>query len=173
MRLVGIVVAIVVGLVAAAPEAASETPAKPAGTKAAGTKAKKPLTLEQQLKPYVGRVVYSPDAPPTTADELPRYLAANAVAENAYDLIKPPWRMHLVAVLAKDPGKKPVQLVFADKADKKLATMHAVDVKPQKKLVMATTEATIAAGFEAHKTYVVRLIQGKTVLAKAEISLKD
>jgi hypothetical protein len=157
MRLVGIVVAIVVGLVtvpAAAP--------------------KKPPTIEQQLRPYLGRLVYSPDPPPTTADELPRYFAANAVAENAYDILRgSPWRMHLVAVLAKDPGTKPVQLVFADKADKKLATMHAVDIKPQKKLVMATTEATTAAGFEAHKTYVVRLMQGKTVLAKAEISLKD
>jgi hypothetical protein len=136
--------------------------------------AKPPPTTEQLLKPYAGRIVYSPDAPPTAHDELPRYLKANAVAANTYDVIKgPPWPMHLTAVLAKDPGTKPVQLVFADKADKKLATMHAVEVKPMKKIMLATAEATIAAGFASNKTYVVRLMQGKTVLAKAEITLKD
>lgn len=126
------------------------------------------------LRPYVGRLVYSPDPPPTDVDELPRFLEANAVPDNRYDIIKgPPWPMHLVAVLAKPPGDKPVMLVFADKADKKLATLHAVEVRPQRTLVLATTEATIAAGFASNKTYVVRLLQGKTVLARAEITLRD
>lgn len=149
MRLAGIVIALVVGL----------------SIVHADNKA---------LEPYVGRIVYSPDQPPTSLDELPAFLKANATADNRYDLIKgPPWPMHLVAVLAKDPGTKPVQLVFADKADKKLATLHAVEVHPVKRLVIATSEANIAAGFTSNKTYVVRLMQGKTVLAKAELSLKD
>jgi hypothetical protein len=149
MRLLGIVIAIVVGLSTAHAD-------------------------DKALKPYVGRLVYSPDTPPTSLDELPRFLKANATAGNTYDIIKgPPWPMHLVAVLAKDPDTKPVQLVFADKADKKLATMHAVEVHPVKRLVIATSEANIAAGFAANKTYVVRLMQGKTVLAKAELTLRD
>jgi hypothetical protein len=156
MRLVGVALAIVIGVVVVS------------------ASAKTPPTTEKQLEPYVGRLVYSPDEPPTNVDELPRYLKANATADNRYDIIKgPPWPMHLAAVLAKDPGDKPVQLVFALKSDKKLATMHAVDVRPQRKLVLATTEANIAAGFASNTTYVVRLMQGKTVLAKAEITLKD
>lgn len=129
---------------------------------------------DKALRPYAGRLVYSPDSPPTSVDELPRYLKANATKDNAYDILKgPPWPMHLVAVLAKDPGDKPVQLVFADKADKKLVPLHAVDVRPQRRIVMVTTEATVAAGFASHKTYVVRVMQGTRVLAKAEITLKD
>ncbi len=149
MRLLGIVIALVVGLSTAHAD-------------------------DKALKPYVGRLVYSPDEPPTSLDAVPAFLKANATADNRYDLIKgPPWPMHLVAVLAKDPGDKPVQLVFADKSDKKLATMHAVDVHPMKRLVMATSEANVAAGFASNKTYVVRLMQGKTVLARAELTLKD
>jgi hypothetical protein len=190
MRLVGIVVAIVIGVSSAhadnkapptgemkAPPTAEQTAPPTAEQKAPPTPApakKAPPTTEQQLKPYSGRLVYSPDAPPTSADELPHYLKANATADNRYDIIKgPPWPMHLVAVLAKDPGAKPVQLVIADKADKKLAPMHTAEVRPQKRIVFATSEATIAAGFASNKTYVVRLMQGKTVLAKAEITLKD
>jgi len=136
--------------------------------------APKPQATEQQLKPYAGRLVFSPDAPPTQLAEMPAYLKANAVKENSYDVIKgPPWQLHLVAVLAKDPGTKPLTLVFADKDDTKLTAMHTVDVRAQKRLVIASSEATVAAGFAAHKTYVVRIMQGKTVLAKAELSLKD
>jgi hypothetical protein len=70
------------------------------------------------LKPYVGRIVISPDSPPTAASELPAYLAANAVKTNEYDLIKgPPWPMHLVGVLPRDVTR-PLVLVFTDKADK-------------------------------------------------------
>jgi hypothetical protein len=149
MRLVGIVVAIVVAF----------------GVAHADDKA---------LKPYVGRVVMSPDTPPTSLDEMPGYLKANATKDNTYDFIKgPPWSFQLVAVLAKDPGQKPLKLVFADKDDKKLATMHAVDVRAQKKLVIAGSEANVAAGFAPNKTYVVRIMQGKIVLAKALLHLRD
>jgi hypothetical protein len=148
MRLVGIVVAIVVAL----------SPA---------------YADDKALKPYAGRLVFSPDPPPTQLDEFPKYLKANATADNRYDVLKgPPWQFHLVSVLAKDPGDKPLSLVFADKDDKKLTTLHAVDVRAQKKLVTASSEATVAAGFAANKTYVVRLMQGKTVLAKAELHLR-
>ncbi len=149
--------------------------AAPSASKPAPT-ASKPApkqTTEQQLRAYAGRIVFSPDAPPTQLDEFPRYLKANATADNRYDVLKgPPWQFHLVAVLAKDPGDKPLSLVFADKDDKKLTTLHAVDVRAQKKLVTASSEATVAAGFAANKTYVVRLMQGKTVLAKAELHLR-
>ena len=42
-----------------------------------------------------------------------------------------------------------------------------------RKIVIAHAEATVAAGFAAHKTYVVRLMSGKTVLAKCEVTLHD
>jgi hypothetical protein len=158
MRLVGIVVTIVVGMSVAY------------GGGATGGAAP---TIDKAFKPYAGRIVFSPDAPPTSVDELPKFLKANATDDNSYDVLKgPPWQFNLVAVLAKDPGTKPVALVFADKDDKKLTTMHSVDVRPQKKIVIASSEATVAAGFAANKTYVVRLTQGKTVLAKAELHLR-
>ncbi len=156
----------------AAPSASKPAPtaSKPAPT---ASKPAPKQTTEQQLRAYAGRIVFSPDAPPTQLDEFPRYLKANATADNRYDVLKgPPWQFHLVAVLAKDPGDKPLSLVFADKDDKKLTTLHAVDVRAQKKLVTASSEATVAAGFAANKTYVVRLMQGKTVLAKAELHLR-
>jgi hypothetical protein len=156
MRSVAIGVAIVLGLSVAV--AAPKT---------------KPQTTEQQLKPYAGKLVFSPDAPPTQLDEFPKYLKANATDDSSYDVLKgPPWQFHMVAVLAKEAGTKPITLVFADKDDKKLTTLHSVDVRAQKKIVIAASEATIAAGFAANKTYVVRLMQGKTVLAKAQLHLR-
>lgn len=174
MRLVGIVVAIVVAATAARADEAKPAPAKPAPAKAAAAKkAAPPPSTAKQLAAYAGRVVFSPDAPPTQLDEFPKYLKANATKDNSYDVLKgPPWQFHLVAVLAKDPGDKPIALVFADKDDKKLTTLHSVDVRAQKKLVTASSEATVAAGFAANKTYVVRLMQGKTVLAKAQLHLR-
>jgi hypothetical protein len=128
---------------------------------------------DDALKPYAGKIVISPAAPPTAATELPAYLAANAVKDGSYDLTKgPPWPMHLVGVLARD-ATKPVTLVFADKADKKLAPLFAIQVSSTKRVVIAHTEATVAAGFAAGKTYLVRLMFGKVVLARAELTLRD
>ncbi|HEY5921456.1 MAG TPA: hypothetical protein VIV11_07285 [Kofleriaceae bacterium] len=159
MRYVGIVAAIVVGLSVAAFAGGATGGAAP--------------TTDKALKPYAGRIVFSPDTPPTSVEELPKFLKANATDDNTYDVLKgPPWQYHLVAVLSKDPGTKPVSLVFADKDDKKLATMHSVEVRAIKRIVIASSEATVAAGFAANKTYVVRLMQGKTVLAKAELHLR-
>jgi hypothetical protein len=117
--------------------------------------------------------VISPDAPPSAASELPAYLAANAVKTNEYDLIKgPPWPMHLVGVIPRDVTK-PLVLVFTDKADKKQTPVVSTEISSKQRIVIAHTEATIAAGFAATKTYVVRLMLGKTVLARAEITLRD
>ncbi len=125
------------------------------------------------LKPYLGKIVISPDAPPTAASELPAYLAANAVKSGGYDLIKgPPWPMHLVGVLPRDVSK-PIMLVFTDQADKKQTPLFSIEVGSKQRIVIAHTEATVAAGFAANRTYMVRLMHGKLVLAKAELTLRE
>ena len=130
-----------------------------------------PAHAGDPLKPYVGRIVISPEAPPSVASELPAYLAANAVKGDEYDLVKgPPWPMHLVGVLARNVTK-PLQLVFTEKGAK--TPLVSVDVTSKQRIVIAHTEATIAAEFAAGKTYSVRLMLGKTALAKAEITLRD
>jgi hypothetical protein len=155
MRLVGIAVAWMVTLVVAS-------------VAVAGT----PGASDKPWRPYVGKIVISPDTPPATIDELPAFLKGNISKDNAYDLIKgPPWPFHLVGVLAKE--LKTVTLVIADKDDKKLAPLLSIELKPMRKIVIAHSEATIAAGFAANKTYVVRLMNGKTVLAKSEVTLHD
>lgn len=125
------------------------------------------------LKPYAGTIVIAIDAPPATAAELPAFLAANAVKSGGYDLIKgPPWPMHLVGVLAKDTSKQ-ITLSFADKGDPRLAPLVSIPLSSKGRVVIAHTEATTAAGFAAGKTYVVRLMLDKTVLAKAEVTLRE
>jgi hypothetical protein len=131
-----------------------------------------PPKADKALKPYAGKLVISPDTPPATLDELPAFLKGNHSKDNAYDLIKgPPWPFHLVGVLAKDAKK--VTLTVADKADKQLAPLLSIELTPMRKVVIAHAEATVAAGFAANKTYVVRLSSGKTVLAKSELTLHD
>lgn len=119
------------------------------------------------LKPYAGRVVISPDTPPANVDELPAFLKANATKDNAYDLIKgPPWPFHLVAVLPKD--YKTVKLVvLAGKT-----ALISIDLSPARRIVIAHTEATEAAGFANEKTYRVELRAGKTVVAKCQLKLR-
>jgi len=132
-----------------------------------------PARAGDALKPYVGKIVISPEAPPTAASEIPAYLAANVVKEGSYDLTKgPPWPMHLVGVLPR-AITKPITLVFVDKADKKLAPMFSIQVASKQRVVIAHTEATVAAGFAVGKTYLVRLMLGKTVLATTELVLRD
>ena len=156
MRLVGIVVAFVVTLVVASDTATAGTPG----------------ASEKPWRPYVGKLVISPDTPPGTLDELPAFLKINLSKDNSYDITKgPPWPFHLVGVIAKDLKK--VTLVIADKDDKKLTPLLSIELKPMRKIVIAHAEATIAAGFAAQKTYVVRLMNGKTVLAKSELKLHD
>lgn len=128
---------------------------------------------DKPLARYAGKIVISPDAPPSAISEIPAYLAANLVKDGSYDLTKgPPWPMHLVGVLPRDVTK-PITLVFTDKADTKLAPLFAIEVASKQRVVIAHTEATVAAGFAAGKTYLVRLMLGKTVLARAELTLLD
>ncbi len=126
------------------------------------------------LKPYVGKLVISPDAAPTISSELPGYLKGNLSKDGAYELIKgPPWPFHVTAVLAT--GTKVVTLVISDKADAKSEPLLSVPftLAGNRKLLLAQAEATIAAGFAPSKTYVVRLMAGKKQLAKSELTLRD
>jgi hypothetical protein len=126
------------------------------------------------VKQYSGRIIVSPDPAPSIGSELADYVKANAVAPDHYDLVKgPPWEVHLIGFLAKDPGVATVQLVFRDAANAKAEPVVSVDVPAKNRLVISTMQATIAAGFEANKTYAVRLMAGKTVLAKAELTLRN
>lgn len=119
------------------------------------------------LKPYVGKVVISPDTPPANVDELPAFLKANFVKDNAYDLIKgPPWPFHLVGVLPKD--YKTVTLVVLDGK----TALISIDLAPARRIVIAHTEATEAAGFANEKTYRVELRAGKNVVAKCQLKLR-
>ena len=42
------------------------------------------------LKPYAGKLVISPDAPPTESGELPKYLKANLAKDASYPIVKGP-----------------------------------------------------------------------------------
>jgi len=135
---------------------------------------KKAAAKLKALKPYTGKLVISPDAPPASGDELPGYLDGNLSADGAYELIKgPPWPFHVTLVLATPT--KTVTLVVTDKADAKAKPLLTATITPSgnRKLVLARADATIAAGFAAHKLYAVRLLAGKKVLAKAELLLRD
>jgi hypothetical protein len=122
---------------------------------------------------YDGRIVISPDKVPTTGDELERYLDANATKNDQYELIKgPPWTIHLVGMLAKDPTK-PVTLVFIDSAaDKKTGPLQSIELPAKRRMVIANTSATTAAGFEANKTYLVQILGDGKPVAKAELTLR-
>lgn len=123
-----------------------------------------------ELKAYAGKLVISPDAPPTDSSELPKYLKANLSKDASYPIVKgPPWSMHIVGVLAKDA--KSVTLTISEKGAKD--PLVSTELAPVRRVVIAHTEATIAAGFANHKTYDVRLVSGKAVLAKAELEIRD
>jgi len=135
---------------------------------------KKAAAKAKALKPFAGKLVISPDAPPANGDELPGYLKGNLSADGAYELIKgPPWPFHVSPVLAT--ATKSVTLVVTDKTDAKAPPLFTATITPanDRKLVLATAEATIAAGFAAHKLYVVKVVAGKKTLAKAELLLRD
>jgi hypothetical protein len=123
-----------------------------------------------ELKAFAGKLVISPDAPPTESSELPKYIRANLTKDATYPIVKgPPWSMHIVAVLAKDV--KSVTLTIGEKGSKE--PLVSTELVPVRRVVIAHTEATIAAGFANNKTYDVRLVSGKTVLAKAQLEIRD
>jgi hypothetical protein len=128
---------------------------------------------DKALKPYVGKLVISPDEPPATLDELPAFLKANLTKDSAYDLIKgPPWPFHLVAVLPKD--YKTVTLVVTDTDPKHPDPLLAIAMTPASRIVIAHVEATEAAGFANEKTYRVQLRAGspQRVVAKCQLKLR-
>ena len=125
---------------------------------------------DKALKPYVGHIIVSPDAPPTIYEELPRFLKMNFQADDAYDVMGgSPWKINFVSVLGKDVKSVTLQLV--DKADKKGTPTETLELTPKRRIVLASIDATVAAGFAEHKTYVMQLVAGKTVLAKCEVTL--
>lgn len=125
-----------------------------------------------ELKAYAGKLVISPDTPPTASSELPKYLKANLTKDASYPIVKgPPWSMHIVGVLAKDA--KTVTLTISEKGAAKQEPLVSTELTPVRRVVIAHTEATVAAGFANNKTYDVRLVSGKTVLAKAELVIRD
>jgi hypothetical protein len=135
---------------------------------------KKAAAKAKALKPLVGKLVISPDAPPSNGDELPDYIMGNLSSDGAYELIKgPPWPFHVALVLPR--ATKSVTLVVTDKADAKAAPLLTAPIATggDHKLVLANAEANIAAGFAAHKVYVVKVVAGKKTLAKAELLLRD
>ena len=105
----------------------------------------------------------SPDPPPTLATELPAYVKANAVSGDAYDAIKgSPWQIHLVGFLETDATDVTLEI-----------GPEKLPVSVKKRLVLSSTKLTIASGFEANKTYDVRLVAGKKLVAKATLRLRD
>jgi hypothetical protein len=115
------------------------------------------------VKDYSGRIVISPDPPPTIASELGAYIKANVTKDNAYEAIKgSPWQVHFVGFLSADATDVTLE-IGQDK----------LPVAAKKRLVITTAKLTSAAGFEANKTYPVRLVSGKKVLAKATLRLRD
>lgn len=118
------------------------------------------------VKTYAGRIVISPDPPPTIATELPAYLEANETKDNAYEAIKgSPWEIHLVGVLFANVTQAQVTLEIGE--------LDKLPVAAKKRLVITSTKLTTAAGYQANTTYPVRLVAGKKVLARATLRLRD
>jgi hypothetical protein len=137
---------------------------------------KEAATRAKALKPFAGKLILSPDVQPRESTELPTYLKFNLSKDGQYELIKgPPWPCHITYVFATPAKAKEVTLVISDKADKKLTPLVSVGfaLSADRKLLIAQATPTIEAGFAAHKTYLVRLMLGKKVLAKAEVLLRD
>jgi hypothetical protein len=130
---------------------------------------------EKALHAYAGQIIVSPDPAPASLPELAAWAKANATKDRRYALIKgSPWEVHLVGVLPKDPGADKVTLVITEAGAKKPASPIAtLDVVARRRIVIAKTTATSAAGFEANKTYVLELVVKAKPVARAELELRD
>jgi hypothetical protein len=129
---------------------------------------------DKLVRQYAGQIVISPDPIPTVDADVATFVKLNAAKDGRYDLLKgPPWEIHLIGFLTKDPGAPEVALVFSELADRKLVAIHSIQVAVQHRIVIATAKATTAAGFQPGKTYVLRLMRNKLVLARAELTLRD
>ena len=125
------------------------------------------------VKKYAGQIVIAPDPVPTDATALAEYVAIYHARDGRYALLGPPWTIHLVGFLAKDPGAAAVVLEIADLAAPKQAPLVSVEVTASRRIVISTAVATTAAGFVVGNTYAVRLVRGKVVLARAEVTLRE
>lgn len=115
------------------------------------------------VKNHAGRIVISPDPPPTIASDLAAYVKANATKDSAYEAIKgSPWEVHLVGFLSATA----TDVVLEIGKDR-------LPVAANKRLVITSIKLTTAAGYEANQTYPVRLVAGKKVLARATLRLRD
>ena len=115
------------------------------------------------VKDYAGRIVISPDPPPTLASDLPAYIKANVTKGDAYDAIKgSPWTINLVGFLKTEATDVTLEI-----------GPEKLPVTVKKRLVISSTKLTTAAGFESNKTYDVRLVAGKKLLARATLHLRD
>ncbi len=128
---------------------------------------------DRAAKQHAGTIVISPDPVPTEASALAAWVKANVVKGGAYELIRgSPWEVHFAGFLAKDPGKRGVMLVITDASDAKAAPIAALDVTATRRVVIGHLTATSAAGFVEGTTYAVRLVAGKTVLARCTLRLR-
>ena len=129
---------------------------------------------DKLVRQYAGKIVISPDPIPTDAAELATFVKLNAAKDGRYELIKgSPWKFNLLGFLTKDPGAPEVALVFSDLADPKLVPIHSMQVAVTRRIVNVNAKVTTAAGFEVGKTYLLRLMRNKVVLARAELTLRD
>jgi hypothetical protein len=129
----------------------------------------------KRLRSYAGKLVISPDAPPTTAGELPAYVKANLSPDDHYELIHgPPWTCHVIAILAKPASTATLEIVDPAAGAKTAPLLSApVTLTGDKKLVISEATLTVAAAFEANHTYAVRVVVGKKTVAKAQMRLRD
>ena len=119
------------------------------------------------LKSFAGQIVLSHDAPSSNFNELPAYLKANADRSGHYEMLH--WDVNFVGVLAKPADK--VTLVVTDPATK--SSLVEIELAASRQVVIGHFKPTKAAGFAADKTYAVALMSGKTVVAKAELLLRE
>jgi len=151
---------------------------------------------DKSLKPYAGRVVMSPDTPPTTFDKLPEFLAANLSKDDTYELIK--WDVNFVGVLAKPTDKVTLEVrpavAPAPRSDKKPdpktpkkddakkdgpkkdepkpdEPLVSIELTVNRLVVIGHFAPTKAAGFAAGGHYTVSLVAGKAVVAHGELVL--
>jgi hypothetical protein len=122
------------------------------------------------LKSFAGQIVLSHDAPSPSFSELPAYLKANADKSGHYEMLH--WDVNFVGVLAKPADK--VTLVVTDPATK--TALVEIELAASRQVVIGHFKPTKAAGFAAGTVYAVTLVtlgSGKTVVAKAELVLRE
>lgn len=128
---------------------------------------------DKLVRKHAGHIVISPDPVPEDAAQLAEFVKTNLAKDRNYDLYEgPPWEVNLVAFLSKSPGKEAVTFEITEAKDPK-QRMVISRAPARGRLVIMSLSATTAAGFEAGKTYSVRMYVGKTVLARCQLLLRE